>query len=286
MRPTRSRARGTSLIASKPCQTSARAPLGAATTRPSTETRASKAAETTRAAAAATKTASTLIKVTSSPAASGPSKVPRLSIVEVAPFAAISSRAVRARDGSSAISAGRNSVEQTPTSDPATNTIVRSSIAAPMAEMTSAAAPSRTRASRNRSRRKRSPKEAANGAIAAAGSRRRRPATPTAVEPPWPYANTPSATKCAHSADISAPQASSARRMSTLRAAMRSAPSASRERDARRLNPPPSPCATRASLSYAPCDSNSAALHAGKSSAEAPIASSRHPVAQGDCCSW
>ena len=52
--------------------------------------------------------------------------MPRLSIVEVAPFAAISSRAVRASDGSSAISAGRNSVEQTPTTEPATKTMLRS----------------------------------------------------------------------------------------------------------------------------------------------------------------
>ena len=61
------------------------------------------AAETRRAAAAATKTTSTLANATSTPAASGPTRVPRLSIVEVAPFAAISSRAVRASDGSSAI---------------------------------------------------------------------------------------------------------------------------------------------------------------------------------------
>ena len=39
--------------------------------------------------------------------------------------------------------------------------------------------------SRNRSRRKRSPRDDANGAIAAAGSRRTRPAIPTAVDPPW-----------------------------------------------------------------------------------------------------
>ena len=206
-------------MAWKPCQTSTRAPLAGVATRPSTEIRASNAPETRRAAAAATKTASTLANATSTPAASGPSRVPRLSIVEVAPFAAISSRAVRASDGSSAISAGRNSVEQTPTTDPATKTMLRSSISAPVAETASAAAPSSTRARRNRSRRKRSPRDEANGAIAAAGSSRSRPATPTAAEPPWPYANTPSATKCAHSADISAPQASSARRMSTFRAA-------------------------------------------------------------------
>ena len=181
------------------------------------------------------------------PAARGPTRVPRLSIVEVAPFAAISSRAVRASDGSSATSAGRNSVEQTPTTDPATKTTARSSSRAPVAETTSAAAPSSTRPRRKRSRRNRSPSDEANGAIAAAGRRRIRPATPTAVVPPWSYAKTPSATKCAHSADINAPQASWARRMSVLRAATRSAPNASRERDARRLNATPKPDAACAS---------------------------------------
>ena len=48
-----------------------------------------------------------------------------------------------------------------------------------------AAAPSSAIPSRNRSRRKRSPKDDAKGAMTAAGSRRTRPATPTAVEPPW-----------------------------------------------------------------------------------------------------
>ena len=86
-------------------------------TRPGTETRASRTADASSVAALAAKTAATSANATSTPAASGPSRVPRLSIVEVAPFAAISSRAVRASDGSSATSAGRNSVEQTPTAD-------------------------------------------------------------------------------------------------------------------------------------------------------------------------
>ena len=60
--------------------------------------------------------------------------MPRLSIVEVAPFAAISSLAVRASDGSSAMRAGRNSVEQTPTADAAAKTMMRSSSSAPAAE--------------------------------------------------------------------------------------------------------------------------------------------------------
>ena len=163
--------------------------------------------------------------------------MPRLSIVEVAPFAAISSVAVRASDGSRATRAGRNNVEQTPTADPAAKTMMRSSIAAPAAETTSADAPRSTVPSRNRSRRKRSPRDDANGAMAAAGSRRMRPATPTAVDPPWLYANTPSATKCAHSAHTHAPQASSARRMSAFRAATRREANAWMRRDTWRVNP-------------------------------------------------
>ena len=57
-------------------------------------------------------------------------------------MAAISSRAVRASDGSSATSAGRNSVELMPTTDAAAKTMTRSSSIAPTAETTSAAAPS------------------------------------------------------------------------------------------------------------------------------------------------
>ena len=87
------------------------------------------------------KTTSTSANATSTPAARGPTRVPRLSIVEVAPFAAINSRAVRASDGSSATSAGRNSVEHTPTTDPATKTTTRSSMRAPVAETPSPAAP-------------------------------------------------------------------------------------------------------------------------------------------------
>src|ERR1700709_905218 len=70
--------------------------------------------------------------------------------------------------------------------------------------------------------------------MTAAGSRRARPATPTAVDPPWSYANTPSATKWAHSAETDAPQAISARRTSALPAATRSEAHASPTRDTRR----------------------------------------------------
>ena len=206
---------------------------------PGTDTRASSAADTRRAAALAAKTAATSANATSSPATSGPSRVPRLSIVEVAPFAAISSVAVRASDGRSATRAGRNSVEQTPTADPAANTMIRSSSTAPAAERASAAAPRSTTASRNRSRRKRSPSDDANGAMAAAGSRRMSPAIPTAVDPPWLYANTPRATKCAHSAHTNAPQANSARRISTFRAATRREANAWRRRDTGRVNSTP-----------------------------------------------
>ena len=235
MRPTSNRARGTSPIALKPCQTSTPAVFAGAGTRPGTDTRASRPADTRRAAAPTAKTAPTSANATSTPAPSGPRRVPRLSIVEVAPFAAISSLAVLASDGSSAMRAGRKSVEETPTADPAAKTTMRSSMTAPAAETRRAAAPRSTTPDRNRSRRKRSPREDANGAIAAAGSRRMRPAIPTAVDPPWLYANTPRATKCAHSAEIDAPQASSARRTSTFRAARRREAAAWRIRD-RRVN--------------------------------------------------
>ena len=216
MRPTRSRARGTAAIALKPCRASNPARLADAGTLPApTRERAERPppGEPPRLPPA-------LLRHRRMPPArrqpSGPASVPRLSIVELAPLAAISSFAVRASEGSSAMSAGRNSVEQTPTADAAVKTTMRSSSRAPAAEMTRAAAPRSTMTSRNRSRRKRSPRDDANGAIAAAGSRRMRPAIPTAVDPPWLYANTPRATKCAHSAEISAPQASSARRTSSF----------------------------------------------------------------------
>ena len=185
--------------------------------RPGTDTRASRPAETRRAAAPTAKTAATSANATSTPAASGPSRVPRLSIVEVAPLAAISSRAVRASDGSSDMRAGRKSVEESRPRIRRRRRRCDRPSAAPTAETSESRRAQRARLpSRKRSRRKRSPREDANGAIAAAGSKRMRPAIPTAVDPPWLYANTPSATKCAHSAEIDAPQASSARRTSTF----------------------------------------------------------------------
>ena len=51
-------------------------------------------------------------------------------------------------------------------------------------------------------------------------SQRSAETTPTAAVPPFSYANTPSATKCIHSAAIAAPQASSTRRTSRLLAAV------------------------------------------------------------------
>ena len=239
MRPTRSRAQGASAIALKPCQTSTPAPPTRAGTRPGTDTRARRAADARRATAPAAKTVPTSANTTSTPAPSGPSRVARLSIVDVAPFAAISSFAVRASDGSRAARAGRNSVEQTPTAAAAAKTTIGSSSTAPTAETTRAAAPRSTTPSRNRSRRKRSPRDAANGAITAAGSRRTTPAMPTAVVPPWSYANTPRATKCAHSADTEAPQANSARRTSTFRAATRRAANTWRRRVTITVNPTP-----------------------------------------------
>ena len=85
------------------------------------------------------------------------------------------------------------------------------------ADPASAAASDQRDTARKRSRLKWSPNEAAKGATSAAGSRRTSPAIPTATVPPELYAKTPSATKCAHSAVIAAPQASSRRRMFRLR---------------------------------------------------------------------
>jgi hypothetical protein len=70
--------------------------------RPSTEIRASIAAATSSVPAPIANTAPTPEVATSTPATSGPISVPRLSIVEVAPFEAMSSAGVRASDGRSA----------------------------------------------------------------------------------------------------------------------------------------------------------------------------------------
>ena len=136
---------------------------------------------------------------TSTPATSGPTSVPRPSSVEVAPLEAISSSGVRASEGSSACSAGRTSVEASPTT--AANTKTRTTLPARKATVEAASAPQPMSAfaSRNRSRRKRSPSDAANGAASAAGSIRTTPAIPTATAPPSSYAKIPNATKCAHS---------------------------------------------------------------------------------------
>jgi hypothetical protein len=159
---------------------------------------------------------------TSTPATSGPTSVPRPSSVEVAPLEAISSSGVRASEGSSACSAGRTSVEASPTT--AANTKTRTTLPARKATVEAASAPQPTSAfaSRNRSRRKRSPSDAANGAASAAGSIRTTPAIPTPIAPPSSYAKIPKATKCAHSAAIAAPHASSTRRRFSLRRTSRS----------------------------------------------------------------
>ena len=165
------------------------------------------------------KTTPTSAKETSTPANSGPASVPTLSTVEVAALAAMSSSGVLASDGSSACSAGLISVDEIPMTAANTNTRTCSAAKAAAADAASAPDPTSVIASRKRSRRKRSPRDAANGATAAAGSRRTRPATPTAAAPPRSYANTPSATKCAHSAPIAAPHASSTRRTLSFRTA-------------------------------------------------------------------
>ena len=100
---------------------------------------------------------------------------------EVALFDAINSAGFLASEGSSACSAGRTSVEATPTG--AARPITRISLppsANAAAEPASAAAPTSAFATRNRSRWKRSPNAAAKGASSAAGSSRMRPAIPTA----------------------------------------------------------------------------------------------------------
>ncbi len=211
---------GSARRAAKPAS-SGRLPVGAGTatrTRPSTRTLAKIPAAAASAAAPTPKTTPGSAIDTSSPAPSGPTSVPIPSTVEVAPFEAISSAGVRARDGSNAWSAGRTSVEATPTG--AARAMMRVSfppIAKTAAEAASARAPTSDVMARKRSRRKRSPRAAANGARSAAGSRRTSPAMPTASVPPASYAKTPSATKCIHSAVTAAPQASSARRSCRFR---------------------------------------------------------------------
>src|SRR2546430_10336577 len=164
---------------------------------------------TARAAAAREKAAPTLTCSTSTPAISGPISVPTLSTVDVAAFAATSSSGVAVNDGSKAWRVGLISVEEIPTSAAHTRTPVSEPAKAATAEQARENAPSSIAASRSRSRRNRSPSEAAPGAMTAAGKSRISPARPTAVAPPASYANTPSATKYAHSALIAAPHASS-----------------------------------------------------------------------------
>ena len=164
------------------------------------------------------KTTPTSATETSTPARSGPIRVPRLSTVDEAPFEPISSCVFRASEGSNACMAGRTSVTASPTTAESAKIAGRFSPAKKAtADPASAAAPISAITARKRSRLKWSPNEAAKGATSAAGSRRTSPAIPTAAVPPELYAKTPSATKCAHSAVIAAPQASSRRRMFRLR---------------------------------------------------------------------
>ena len=62
---------------------------------------------------------------TRTPASIGPTSVPSPSIVDVAPFDAISSSGVCARDGSSACSAGLKSVATSPTTAASAKTTTR-----------------------------------------------------------------------------------------------------------------------------------------------------------------
>jgi hypothetical protein len=107
-----------------------------------------------------------------------------LSIVDVAPFEAINSSGVRTRDGSSACRAGLIRVEDRPIRPAKTNTSVVFSAKAATADPARAIAPRSIITMRKRSRRKRSPSEAANGAMTPAGNSRTSPATPTAEVPP------------------------------------------------------------------------------------------------------
>ena len=129
------------------------------------------------------------------------------------------------------------SVDDNPTTPARTNTGTDSPAKAAAPEPASAPDPTSTIASRKRSRGKRSPSEAANGATSAAGNRRTRPAIPTADAPPCSNAKTPSATKCAHSAATAAPHASSTRLTFSFRTAAVRAESTRPRRPTRRLNP-------------------------------------------------
>ena len=82
--------------------------------RPSTRTRAKSALAARSIPALPMKTTPTSAKETSTPANSGPTRVPTLSTVEVAALDAMSSSGVLASDGSSACNAGLISVDETP----------------------------------------------------------------------------------------------------------------------------------------------------------------------------
>ena len=94
--------------------------------RPSTRTSASIAAAREQNCRAATaKTTPASADATRTPASIGPTSVPSPSIVDVAPFEAISSSGVCASDGSSAWSAGLKSVATSPTTAASAKTTTR-----------------------------------------------------------------------------------------------------------------------------------------------------------------
>ena len=125
MRPTRSRARGTSRDCPEALPEHRLPPRSRAPGRDPAPRRAATVRPTRGALPRwPRRPTATSANATSTPAASGPRSVPRLSIVEVAPFAAISSLAVRASDGSSATRpAGTTSSRHRPQTPAAKTTI-------------------------------------------------------------------------------------------------------------------------------------------------------------------
>src|SRR5436309_9281857 len=129
------------------------------------------------------------------PPSAGPAKMPTLSSVLDATFAAVSSAGVLARPGRSADCAGRNGAPETVESVAITYT---SHAGEPLAIATAAQPISTARIASAQiitSRRgKRSASVAASGATSAAGIARTTTIRATALDPPWPYAYTDSAT--------------------------------------------------------------------------------------------
>ena len=204
--PTRLAAPGTRAISRKPCIKRVTAALSPTTRSPSTCSWPSSNAASTRVAAPVAKIALTPAVATTPPRRSGRppfrrSRAPTsCCLLQRAPAAC--SRATAATPGAPAGRASTRCRRRPQRHDCVT--LIRKRADGRDRERRRT---DEGNTSRNRSRRNRSASDAAKGASTAAGSMRATPAMPTAEVPPTRYANTPSATKCAHSAATSPPDA-------------------------------------------------------------------------------